>query len=170
MSTKKYLLRSCFGQNYSPSTNVPECIKMGSLLLLRVLHSWRKVCQNHVKMIEKLREIRSQKWTPRCSKWRIDSSFTEAAKEKFRAVLWIVLNASRQHFAFRYAHFLWFFMDPNNFRLKINEISMLGAKCYLNVLRSAPDMKIIEFCKVLPGRAQNMIFNAFLKAPHRGFS
>ena len=35
----------------------------------------------------------------------------------------IVLNASRKQFAFRYAHFLGFFMDPNNFRLKINEIS-----------------------------------------------
>ena len=61
-------------------------------------------------------------------------------------------------------------MDPNNFRLKIHEISMLGAKCYLDVARNAPDMKIIEFCKLLPGRAQNIIFYAFLKAPHRGFS
>ena len=61
-------------------------------------------------------------------------------------------------------------MDPNNFQLKINEISMLGAKCYLDVARNAPDMKIIEFCKVLPGRAQNLISYVFLKAPHRGFS
>ena len=39
-------------------------------------------------------------------------------------------------------------MDPTNFRFKIHEISAIGAKCYLNVARSVPDMKIMEFCKV----------------------
>ena len=63
-----------------------------------------------------------------------------------------------------------FCMDPTNFRFKIHEISTIGAKCYLKVARSVPDMKIMEFCKVLPGRAQNGDFYAFLKAPHRGFS
>ena len=61
-------------------------------------------------------------------------------------------------------------MDPTNFRFKIHEISAIGAKCYLNVAKSAPDMKIMEFCKVLRGRAQNVISHALLKAPHRGFS
>ena len=63
-----------------------------------------------------------------------------------------------------------FCMDPTNFRFKIHEISAIVAKCYLNVARSAPDMKIMEFCKVLPGRAQNLISHTLLKAPHRGFS
>ena len=63
-----------------------------------------------------------------------------------------------------------FCMDPTNFRFKIHEISAIGAKCYLNVAKSAPDMKIMEFCKVLPGRAQNVISHALLKGPHRGFS
>ena len=58
-------------------------------------------------------------------------------------------------------------MDPTNFRFKIHEISAIGAKCDLNVARSAPDMKIMEFCKVLPGRAQNVISHALLKGPHR---
>ena len=49
-----------------------------------------------------------------------------------------------------------FCMDPTNFRFKIHEISAIGAKCYLNVARSAPDMKIMEFCKVLLDRAQNI--------------
>ena len=48
-------------------------------------------------------------------------------------------------------------MDPTNFRFKIHEISAIGAKCYLNVANSAPDMKIRIFCKVLPRRAQNAI-------------
>ena len=63
-----------------------------------------------------------------------------------------------------------FCMDPINFRFKIHEISAIRAKCYLNVARSAPDMKIMEFCKVLPGRAQNMISHAFLNSPFREFS
>ena len=64
-------------------------------------------------------------------------------------------------------HFATVCMDPTNFRIKILEISTLGAKCYLNVARSAPDMKIMEFCKVLPGRAQNVISHGLLKGPHR---
>ena len=63
-----------------------------------------------------------------------------------------------------------FCMDPTNFRFKIHKISAIGAKCYLNVARSVPDMKIMEFCKVLPGRAQNVISHGLLKGPHRGFS
>ena len=46
--------------------------------------------------------------------------------------------------------------------LKIHEISALGAKYYLNVVRSAPDMKIALFCIVLPGRAPNTIFHRLL--------
>ena len=56
-------------------------------------------------------------------------------------------------------HFATVCMDPTNFRIKILEISTLGAKCYLNVARSAPDMKITTFCKVLPER----LFMHFLR-------
>ena len=76
-------------------------------------------------------------------------------------------------FAYRFEHpqeanrfktrsFSGFPIDPSNFRVKIHEISMLGAKRYLNVTRSAPDVKITLFCKVLPGRGQNVIFRRFL--------
>ena len=61
-------------------------------------------------------------------------------------------------------------MDPSNFRLKIYEISTLGAKCYLDVAKSVPDMKIRVFWKVLPGRGQNTNFHAFSKGTDRGFS
>ena len=67
-------------------------------------------------------------------------------------------------------HFPAFSMDPSNFRLKIHEISTLGAKCYLDVVKSVPDMKIRIFCKVLPGRSQNAKFYAFSKGTDRGFS
>ena len=67
-------------------------------------------------------------------------------------------------------HFTTVCMDPTNFRIKILETSTLGAKCYLNVARSAPDMKITTFCKVLPERAQNANFHAFSKGTDRGFS
>ena len=33
-------------------------------------------------------------------------------------------------------------MDPINFRYKIHEISTLGAKCYLDAVKSFPEMKI----------------------------
>ena len=46
--------------------------------------------------------------------------------------------------------FVDFGMDPSNFRMKIHKISALGAKCYRNVARSAPDMKITFFYKVSP--------------------
>ena len=88
----------------------------------------------------------------------------------FASFFCIVLNASKVQLVYRYAHFLGVCMDPNNFRFKIHEISTLEAKCYLNVTRIAPDMKIMECCKVLPSRAQNVISHPFLKAPHRGFS
>ena len=61
-------------------------------------------------------------------------------------------------------------MDPSNFRFKIHKISTLGAKCYLGVVKSVPDMKIRIFCKVLPGRGQNVNFHAFSKGTDRGFS
>ena len=88
----------------------------------------------------------------------------------FASFFYIVLNAPRKQMASKYVHFLGFCMDPTNFRFKIHEISVLGTKCYLNVAKSAPDMKIMEFCKVLPGRAQNANFHVFLKSSHRGFS
>ena len=56
-----------------------------------------------------------------------------------------------------------FGMDPSNFRMKIHEISALGAKRDLGVARSAPGVKIAVFCKVLPGRAQNSIFHHFCR-------
>jgi len=46
--------------------------------------------------------------------------------------------------------FYEFGMDPSNFRMKIHEISALGAKRYLNVTKIVPDVKIMFFCKVLP--------------------
>ena len=58
--------------------------------------------------------------------------------------------------------FVDFVMDPSNFRMKIHKISALGAKCYRNVARSAPDMKITFFYKVSPWRAQNTIFRRIL--------
>ena len=45
-------------------------------------------------------------------------------------------------------HFRGFCMDPINFRVKIHEISALGAKRDLGVARSAPGVKIAVFCKV----------------------
>ena len=67
-------------------------------------------------------------------------------------------------------------MDPSNFRMKIHEISALAAKRSLDVIRSAPDVKITLFRKVLPGRAQNVIFWIFvgyrsrISDDFRGFS
>ena len=59
-------------------------------------------------------------------------------------------------------HFLDFCMHPSNFRMKIHEISVLGAKRYRNVTKIIPDVKIARFCKMLHGRAQNLIFRRFL--------
>ena len=57
----------------------------------------------------------------------------------------IVLNVSK-HKSHPHAFiFVDFGMDPSNFRMKIHKISALGAKCYRNVARSAPDMKITFF-------------------------
>ena len=36
-------------------------------------------------------------------------------------------------------------MDLSNLRMKIHEISALGAKCYLNVIRSAPNVKNYQY-------------------------
>ena len=74
----------------------------------------------------------------------------------------IVLNASRRQKHSKCVHFDGYCVDPSNFHVKIHEISMLFAKCYLNVARSAPDMKIRVFWKALPKRDQNVIFHAFL--------
>ena len=59
---------------------------------------------------------------------------------------------------FKTRSFHGFSMDPSNFRMKFHEISALAAKRSLDVIRSAPDVKITLFRKVLPGRAQNVIF------------
>ena len=67
-------------------------------------------------------------------------------------------------------HFRALFMDPSNFWFKIHEISMLGAKCYLDVVKNVPDMELRTFCKVLPGRGQNANFHAFSNGIDRGFS
>ena len=63
---------------------------------------------------------------------------------------------------FKTRSFHGFSMDPSNFRMKIHEISALAAKRSLDVIRSDPDVKITLFRKVLPGRAQNVIFFGFL--------
>ena len=62
------------------------------------------------------------------------------------------------------------FLGSEHFRLKINVISTLGAKCYLVVVKNIPDKKINTFWKVLPGRGQNANFHAFSKGTDRGFS
>ena len=69
-----------------------------------------------------------------------------------------------------YVHFPAFCMDPSNFRSKIHEISTLGAKCSVNVVKNVSDMKIHTFCKVLSERGQNANFRAFSKGIDRGFS
>ena len=61
-------------------------------------------------------------------------------------------------------------MNPSNFRFKIHEFSTLVAKCYRNVAKTVPDMKIRIFRKVLPWRGQNANFLAFSKGTDRGFS
>ena len=55
-----------------------------------------------------------------------------------------------------------FHMDPSTFRMKILEISALAAKRYLDVTKTVPDVKIMLFCKVLPGLDQNSISHQFL--------
>ena len=63
-----------------------------------------------------------------------------------------VSNVSRRQKHSKCVHFDGFCVDPSNFRVKIHEISMLFAKCYLNVAKTAPDMKIRAFWKALPRR------------------
>ena len=63
---------------------------------------------------------------------------------------------------FKWRSFHGFRMDPSNFRMKIHEISALTTKRYLDVTKTVPDVKITLFCKVLPGRAQKLIFRRFL--------
>ena len=43
---------------------------------------------------------------------------------------------------FQMRSFSWIWMDPSNFRIKIRKISALGAKCYRNVTKSAPGVKV----------------------------
>ena len=74
----------------------------------------------------------------------------------------IVLNVSRRQKHSKCVHLNGFCVDPSNFQVKIHEIPMLFAKCYLNVAKSAPDMKIRVFWKALPKRGQNVIFHLFL--------
>ena len=70
--------------------------------------------------------------------------------------LHIVLNASRTN-RIQIRSFCGFYTDPSNFRMKIHEISALAVKRYRHVAKSVPDVKITLFCKMLPGRAQNVI-------------
>ena len=97
--------------------------------------------------------------------------FCRVLIEDFRRFSWIFTDFV--DFAHRFARFQQanrfktrsfsgFGMDPSNFRMKIHEISALGAKRYRNVTKSVPDVKITLFCKVLLGRAQNCIFRRFL--------
>ena len=62
---------------------------------------------------------------------------------------------------------MWY--GPEQFQMKIQGISALAAKLYLDVCRSVPDMKLTLFCKVSPWRAQNLISRRFLSGSHRGF-
>ena len=67
MTTKKYGSQSRNGKKNTPSLDVPERVKMRSLLLFTVLHCFGKVCRNQCdsrKLTKKRNEIRSQKWTP----------------------------------------------------------------------------------------------------------
>ena len=43
---------------------------------------------------------------------------------------------------FQMRSFSWILVDPSSFHIKIHRISALRAKCYRDVARSAPDMKI----------------------------
>ena len=49
--------------------------------------------------------------------------------------------------------------------MKFHEISTLGAKCHLNVIRSASNVKMLLLCKVVPVRAQNVFFDDFCGVP-----
>ena len=62
---------------------------------------------------------------------------------------------------FQIRSFSCILMDPSNYQLKIHQISRFVAKCYVNVLRSAPDVEITMFSKVLPNRAQNVFSLTF---------
>ena len=46
----------------------------------------------------------------------------------FASFFYVVLNASRKQIASRYAHFLWFCMDPNNFRFKMRFEQSVGGR------------------------------------------
>ena len=65
------------------------------------------------------------------------------------AILKVFLHASRLQIASKPINFHGFRVDPIDFELKIHEISALRPKCYLNVTRTAPDVKINEFGEVL---------------------
>ena len=60
-----------------------------------------------------------------------------------------LLHGSRKQFASRLIDFGGFGMDPVDFELKIHEISAFCPKCYRDVARSDPELKIHVFCKVL---------------------
>ena len=50
---------------------------------------------------------------------------------------------------FQMRSFSWILVDPSNFQMKIHNISALGAQCYRNVARSAPDVKITLFLQTV---------------------
>ena len=60
-------------------------------------------------------------------------------------ILDAVLHGSREQFASRPVDFSGFRMDPDDFELKIHEISAFRPKCFLDVARSDPELKIHVF-------------------------
>ena len=74
MTTKIKGFWSRSGKNYTSSLDVPERVKMRSLLLFPILLCSGKVCRSHVKLIEKQNGIGSQKYEFRIRNRRIDSS------------------------------------------------------------------------------------------------
>ena len=73
-----------------------------------------------------------------------------------------IWHDSTEHFAFRPVDFSAFGMDPDDFLLKIHEISAFRAKRFLGVARSDPELKINVFFKVFLERDQIANFNRFL--------
>ena len=85
MSTNKHGSRSRTGKKYTPSLDVPDSVKMRSLLLFTVLHCSGKVCRHHVNWQKKGNEIRSQKWTPISNARREAGQFEVYTAEKITA-------------------------------------------------------------------------------------
>ena len=163
MSTKKYYTRFCNSKKRTPSLLLRKIIKNRLFLSFSVLLCYAmdaKVVQNRRKLTTKL----SQKMRHPVLQWLETHAVERTAKMHQNAFIFLfpVLLCSRHGCKNRSkSSKTGFCMDPTNFRFKIHEISAIGAKCYLNVARSAPDMKITTFCKVLPERAQNANFHAF---------